>query len=42
VKLVAFDDQAMANNTEYYYGQLLNVTDFLLGPCTATASVFAP
>jgi branched-chain amino acid transport system substrate-binding protein len=32
VKLVAFDDQAMANNTEYYYGQLLNVTDFLLGP----------
>jgi hypothetical protein len=32
---VAYDDRAMANNTAYYYEQLLNVTDFLLGPCTS-------
>jgi hypothetical protein len=41
IKLVAYDDRARANNTAYYYQQLLNVTDYLLGPCTPLIS-FAP
>jgi hypothetical protein len=40
IKLVAYDDRARANNTAYYYQQLLNVTDYLLGPCTPIS--FAP
>lgn len=39
VKLVAFDDRARTNNTAYYYNQLLNVTDFFLGPCTNTCCI---